>query len=316
MFVLATTAVSTPRHVLLRSRTTTIAATTTTCCCCSMMIRGLAAQAGTVKFYLRDKGYGFIQPDQNPDLDVFVHRNSIACTHVIPQEVLDSSLRYPYLKKDERVLFELDYENATGLRKAFNVTWLNGNKIPPERTGFLGGVHERAKGALGYALYDVLQDHLEPNNHSSSRVGNNDATLWKKIRDEFRQAQISIQTGEEIVRRLGMSVKEFPTVKTLSGQGKYVFEKEDTPPHLLHKQRYHGDAITTEELLEDLEIPSSKLRDYSKEEFDDIPDFDALPDDDPRKLRQEEENHEYIIESDDEEEKQKSSMLDDTVWKL
>jgi hypothetical protein len=138
---------ATHTHAMLRSLRAVAASTTAAATChrattavvlTTTTIRGLAAQAGTVKFYLRDKGYGFIQPDANPDTDVFVHRNNISCTHNIPKEVADYSQRYPYLKKDERILFEIDYEQSTGLRKAFNVTWLNGSRIPPERSNFLG----------------------------------------------------------------------------------------------------------------------------------------------------------------------------------
>lgn len=87
--------------------------------------RFFAAQPGTVKFYLRDKGYGFIQPDSSPDTDVFIHRNMLSSTHEIPADVLASSIRYPYLKQHERVMFEMEYDES-GMRRAKNVTWLNG----------------------------------------------------------------------------------------------------------------------------------------------------------------------------------------------
>jgi 'Cold-shock' DNA-binding domain len=297
--------------------------------------RGMAALAGTVKFYLRDKGYGFIQPDQNPDTDVFVHRNNISCTHTIPKEVLEYSQRYPYLKKDERVLFELDYEQATGLRKAFNVTWLNGSKIPPERTNFLGGVHERAKGILGINLYKLLEQQASSSTSASTStpvvdtaavVVLDDAALLKRVRQEFREAQISIQSGEEIVRRLGMSVSEFPTIKCRTGRpGKYIFA-DDQPPD--DNMRFDV-ATSTDELLDNLEIPSAKLRDYSKEEFDDLPDFDKLPDDKPNSY---EADDEYVLGEDDDDDDDKEDgeeeedgkgkgtkkikPIDDTVWKL
>lgn len=179
--------------------------------------RGLAAQAGTVKFYLRDKGYGFIQPDSNPDTDVFVHRNGIDCSHEIPADVRENSQRYPYLKKDERVLFEIDYETATGLRKARNVVWLNGTKIPPERKNYLGGVYERAQRILGEELYKVL----------SNPDSVDDASLLQEVKTHFSNAQTSIQTGEEIIRRLGMNVEDFPTIKSRQGRGRYKFTEEE-----------------------------------------------------------------------------------------
>jgi len=80
---------------------------------------GFGSQSGTVKFYLRDKGYGFITPDNgnhnrnnnnnNNTNDVFVHRSGIA-THV----PIDVSASHPFLRKGERVRFDTVPDTGLG----------------------------------------------------------------------------------------------------------------------------------------------------------------------------------------------------------
>jgi hypothetical protein len=159
--------------------------------------------------------------------------------------------------------------------------------------------------------------------------------LLQQVRNEFREAQISIQSGEEIIRRLGMNVSDFPTIKCRTGRpGKYVHESEAPDDDL----RYYGHTapvgragaavtasatatipVTDEERLEQLDIPESTLRDYSKIEFDDLPDFDKLPDDD-KPNSGDDDDDEYVLgdpDSDDEEilNKKKLKPIDDTVWR-
>ena len=50
---------------------------------------------GKVKFFNTEKGYGFIEPDNNDDSDVFVHVS----------EVQNSGMNY--LLADQRVSFDL-----------------------------------------------------------------------------------------------------------------------------------------------------------------------------------------------------------------
>lgn len=181
---------------------------------------------GTVKFYLRDKGYGFVVADGRGDKDYFLHRSAIRCSTEIPAHVLASTVKYPYLKKDERVRFTIQ-RVSSGLEKAVDVTWLNGTPIPPERTNFLGGVHERAKHRLGERVYDLCR---HPNDASRSASTNNDTDenqpFDQQVRRAFAAAERTIASAETLVQELGMKVTDFPIIKASVGRGRYLFEHE------------------------------------------------------------------------------------------
>ena len=42
-----------------------------------MDVANLEVKAGTVKWFDEKKGFGFITPEYNPDLDVFVHYSAV-----------------------------------------------------------------------------------------------------------------------------------------------------------------------------------------------------------------------------------------------
>ena len=174
--------------------------------------RLFSAKTGTVKFYNREKGYGFITADDNPNVDVFVHSSSIECNPPIPADL--RSPRWPYLKKSERVRFEVGvFED--GREQASKVTWTNGDAIPPERTNYLGNVHERSKRLLGESVFDLLQK----DNHS-------DEDLLKEIRTNFDAAKEEMQNAETFVRKLGMDPSQFPTIRSAIGRGRFIFQAD------------------------------------------------------------------------------------------
>jgi len=175
----------------------------------------MSTKTGTVKFYLREKGYGFLQEDNNPNVDLFVHRNSIPCSPPLPENF--HSTRWPYLKQGERVRFDTVTDSATGREQAVQVMWMNGDPIPPERTNYLGGVHERTMRILGQEVYELL-------GKSSDK---SDEELAKEVRVLHESALASIQNAETFVRKLGMDPSMMPTVKSGVGRGKYFFSKEE-----------------------------------------------------------------------------------------
>ena len=177
-----------------------------------------AIMTGTVKFYLREKGYGFILADGRPDKDLFVHRGGIVCTHQLSEMVLNATPKYPYLKQNERVRFVLS--NDMGAVKAVNVTWLNGDPIPPERKNYLGGVYERSHRLFGEACMNVMKqkaDTIVPFTEEE----------YERIRIAYIENIRSIEHAERIIIELGMDVSQFPTIKgTNSTRGRYLFQHE------------------------------------------------------------------------------------------
>jgi cold shock CspA family protein len=173
---------------------------------------------GTVKFYLREKGYGFIVADGRPDTDIFVHRSAIQCAIPLSQKVIDATVRYPYLKQNERVRFAVQHDMGT--IKALNVTWLNGDSIPPERKNYLGGVYERAQRLLGEAVYLVL-------NQKDDIKAPLTTEELENIRMSFTESKRQIAHAEQILLELGMDLSFFPTIKlNTGGRGRYVFPHE------------------------------------------------------------------------------------------
>jgi cold shock CspA family protein len=173
---------------------------------------------GTVKFYLREKGYGFIIADGRPDTDLFVHRGHIVCTHKLSEAVLNSTVRYPYLKQNERVRFVVS--NDMGTIKAVNVTWLNGDAIPPERKNYLGGVYERSHRLFGEACMSIMKQKMDVSVPFSEEE-------YEKIRIAYIESKRSIEHAERILVELGMDVSTFPTIKGgTAARGKYLFQSE------------------------------------------------------------------------------------------
>lgn len=197
---------------------------------------------GTVKFWLRDKGYGFIQPDGlglggggiagGNRADVFCHRHGLCCEPPVPPAMLATSAgaRWPYLKKGERVRFGVRAGDNAGLGQAVGVVWLDGSPIPPERRNYLGGVHERAHRVLGEAVHGAVAARNDGGGDSGSESGGkaDDAELADEIRGLVRAAEKTIRNAEDLVRQLGMDPADFPTVKSATGRGRYTFHGAET----------------------------------------------------------------------------------------
>jgi CspA family cold shock protein len=161
----------------------------------------MSVVAGTVKFYNREKAFGFIQPDGG-GADIFVHRSGI----VSPLSV-EESMRHPYLREGERVQFERRVDS--GLDKAVDVTWLNGNPVPPLRKGFRAASITRAKTVLGEQAYTILNDDTLSEEQQN-----------EKIRDAFAFSNSIVLNAEQLVVNMGMHLDDFPT-EGKSSQGSY-----------------------------------------------------------------------------------------------
>jgi hypothetical protein len=80
------------------------------------------------------------------------------------------------------------------------VTWLNGNPVPPLRKGFRAANIERAKTVLGEQAYTILNDETLSQEQQN-----------EKIRDAFAFASSIVQNAEQLVVNMGMNLDDFPT---------------------------------------------------------------------------------------------------------
>jgi cold shock CspA family protein len=84
---------------------------------------------GTVKFYLRDRLFGFITADdplKAGAAEIWVHRTSIDCPHSF-----EEFPNRPYLYKNERVKFRVvPAEGETQTPKAIDLRFENGRQVP------------------------------------------------------------------------------------------------------------------------------------------------------------------------------------------
>lgn len=114
---------------------------------------GAEYQTGKVKFYLRDKAYGFIVPDDSMEEEIWVHRTSIDTPHS-PEEFPTR----PYLQRDERVKFRVEPAATGQSSKAVDVRFENGRQIPLFRKNYHASVVKGEMQRLGEAVYDILLD--------------------------------------------------------------------------------------------------------------------------------------------------------------
>lgn len=144
---------------------------------------------GTVKFYSRNKAYGFIVPDQGGE-DVFVHRTAFQST--------SNDARYPFLKRGERVSFSVSDESS--VPQATQVTFVDGKPVAPLRNDFLAQTTRRAQNVIGEEVF-----YLFHNNRESKSITVDD------IRSIYEDAVKQLKEAEQLVEQLGMTLDQFET---------------------------------------------------------------------------------------------------------
>lgn len=124
---------------------------------------GKEYQTGTVKFYLRDKAYGFIVPDDgSPSDEIWVHRTSLDTPHSA-----EEFPTRPYLQRHERVKFRVEQAAAGESNKAVDVLFENGRQVPLFRKNYHKSVLRAEMLRFGEAVYDIL---LEENLSDEDRM--------------------------------------------------------------------------------------------------------------------------------------------------
>ncbi|CAJ1964608.1 unnamed protein product [Cylindrotheca closterium] len=138
---------------------------------------------GTVKFFIRKKAYGFLIPDDPVEAgssEVWVHRTSIDSPH--------SSDEYPtrpYLYKDERVKFRVEFDEEGRTPKATELTFENGKAVPLFRKNYHQSAIKGEQQRLGEFLLEIMKEE-----------GLTDAEQLEKIKTAVAATQEAITAAE------------------------------------------------------------------------------------------------------------------------
>lgn len=113
-------------------------------------------QTGTVLFYLRNKAYGFITPDNDPSKQVWVHRTSFDSPH--PDDAFPTR---PYLLKGESVKFRIEPRGSSDQAdKAVDLRFANGRQVPLYRKNYHASVVRGEMQRLGEMTFEILKQDL------------------------------------------------------------------------------------------------------------------------------------------------------------
>lgn len=162
---------------------------------------------GKVKFYLRDKAYGFVTPD-DPSFpsDIWIHRTSIDTPHSP-----ESFPTRPYLIKDERIQFQIEKSAGDGAGqsdKAINVRFANGRQIPLYRKNYHAAVVRGEMQRLGQVVYDLALESQQEVNEEYSSSSLNKEQLLAAIQEAVQMAHEQIQLAAERQEQYGPELDE------------------------------------------------------------------------------------------------------------
>lgn len=155
---------------------------------------------GTVKFYNRQKFYGFVNPLKDPTLDVFLHRGDIVSD--LDKETHPAN---PFLKPGEHIRFKI--ETVDGLPHAKEITFATGRPIPPLRPSFMANWLKGIHLELGENVHKIMVDE----DVSSAMAAEDQGKLVERIQDAWKIAQTKIDATHALIDRMGMKVEEFST---------------------------------------------------------------------------------------------------------
>jgi cold shock CspA family protein len=166
---------------------------------------------GTVRNYLRPKGYGFIVRDgvsaDKAENLVFVHRQSIKTAKLLPPGIFGTNpVNIPYLLPKERVRFRLgnvltkgNGEKRAGPSKqeAIDLEFENGTPVPIYRNAYMSTSRKLALSGLGEAVYKFMtEEGLDP------------AVREDKIKIAFDRAQRAIRDAQERYDTMNRMIKQ------------------------------------------------------------------------------------------------------------
>jgi cold shock CspA family protein len=167
---------------------------------------------GTVKFYHRQRLFGFVTMDKAPrgTPDIFVKRSQIRSTLDF-----EYSPRNPFLIRGDRIRFVL--EEVDGQLRAMDVTALDRRPIPPLRHSYWRNKTNGLYRQLGEDVDTILT-------HSPD-------DQWQRIQDAWKVHRARLEDASVLMERLGMRKEDFAAEKenkTLKdGGNEVIMWKED-----------------------------------------------------------------------------------------
>jgi cold shock CspA family protein len=171
--------------------------------------RAFGTHTGIVKWYSRDKAYGFvILPDKR---EIYLSRNGIDTS----LDFRKTPIRYPYLREGEKVTFDID---PRGKESAINIRFANGSKIPPVRKSWLGSIYRNNLERFSKGASAAMGD---------STMG--DDEKWAKVKEAYEMMTRGNNAALDVLKTLGLDAKDFPLFPDSNRNGVFHFEDPKTP---------------------------------------------------------------------------------------
>eukprot|EP00980_Cylindrotheca_fusiformis_P015013 scaffold4127_cov126-Cylindrotheca_fusiformis.AAC.9 len=155
---------------------------------------------GSVKFFIRNKSYGFIIPDDPASAgasEIWVHRTSIDS----PNHSSDEYPTRPYLYKNERVKFRIEMDQEGRRPKAANLKFENGKLVPLFRKNYhqstIQGEHKRVGEFLLKLMREEGLDDVERMERIKAAVAATEEAIAVAERNQLLYGPTPESDGEE-----------------------------------------------------------------------------------------------------------------------